>query len=105
MKKEFNAKGAKRGALVPAKEAKVVKTIRFDMDIVAWAVTEASKQHMPYQTFINRVLRATMEQSMDFNAWGALAEHKKIKRKLEKRLEDFKKEFLKEISEELKEAS
>jgi len=44
------------------KDLKVVKTIRFDMDVVNWAVCESEKRGMPYQTFIKSVLKEAMNK-------------------------------------------
>ena len=63
MKKEYDLKRLKKvktGAVVSA-SAKVAKTIRLDMDVVSWLVTEADKRGVKYQTLINSLLREAMQ--------------------------------------------
>lgn len=59
MKKEYDFSKAKRAK--PAKETKVLKTIRLDSDVLLWLEEEAEKQGMGYQTFLNWFLRKSME--------------------------------------------
>lgn len=87
MKKEFDFKKAKKGALVDKKTAKLVTSIRFDLDIVEWAVQEAAKERLPYGTFINRKLRELKEQQ-SFSPWPHMA----MKAALKKRLETIQKD-------------
>lgn len=59
MKKEYDFSKAKRAKAL--KEAKVLKTIRLDSDILSWLEEEAEKQGMGYQTYLNWFLRKSME--------------------------------------------
>lgn len=43
-----------------AKLEKVVKTIRLDIDVLKWLESEAEKQGMGYQTYLNWYLRKAM---------------------------------------------
>lgn len=63
MKKEYDLKKLKHvksGAIVK-KDAKVVKTIRLDLDIIGWLVREADQRGVKYQTLINSILRGAMQ--------------------------------------------
>ena len=65
MKKDkgFNFKGAKRGPRVNPAETKVQKTIRIDADIFIWLMKHAEETRIPYQTFINSVLKREMDMN------------------------------------------
>jgi uncharacterized protein (DUF4415 family) len=63
MKKEYELKKLKRvksGAVINH-AAKVVKTIRLDVDIIGWLVQEAEHRGVKYQTLINSLLREAMQ--------------------------------------------
>jgi uncharacterized protein (DUF4415 family) len=63
MKKEYDLKKLKRvksGAIVK-KYAKVIKTIRLDLEIVDWLVQEADRRGVKYQALINSLLRESMQ--------------------------------------------
>ena len=60
MKKEFNFKGAKRGARVNPSETKVAISVRLDMDVVAWLRQESERTAIPYQTLMNSILKQSM---------------------------------------------
>lgn len=63
LKKEYDLKKLKplkRGAVVSAKGTKVSKTIRLDIEIVAWLVAEAEKRGTMYQSLINSLLKEAM---------------------------------------------
>lgn len=62
MKKEFNFRGAKRGSRAKPEEAKVLITFRIDASILSWLRLEADKKGLPYQTFMNSVLKKAMDQ-------------------------------------------
>lgn len=59
MKTEFNFKKGKRGAVV-AKDAKVMKSIRIDLDVLTWLQVEGERRGIPYQTLINSLLKEAM---------------------------------------------
>ncbi|WP_347358094.1 BrnA antitoxin family protein [Bdellovibrio sp.] len=64
MKKEYDfskGKVRKKAALNP-KEAKVQTSVRIDADIFLWLQAEADKQHLPYQTLLNKYLRDAMSK-------------------------------------------
>ena len=62
MKKEYNfskMRVKQRGALVGS-DAKVQKTIRLDVDVLAWLLRESEERGIAYQTLINSTLKAAM---------------------------------------------
>ena len=59
-KKEFNFKGAKRGARVNPHETKVALSVRLDMDVVAWLKQESERTAIPYQTLMNSILKQSI---------------------------------------------
>ncbi|WP_415063199.1 BrnA antitoxin family protein [Bdellovibrio sp.] len=64
MKKEYDfskGKVRKKPKLNP-KETKVQTSVRIDADIFLWLQKEAGKQHLPYQSLLNKYLRDTMER-------------------------------------------
>ncbi|MNJ99827.1 hypothetical protein D3C87_176080 [compost metagenome] len=61
MRNEYDFSKAKKAK--PVKEAKVLKTIRLDLDVVAWLEKEAEEQGMGYQTFLNWFLKKAMHDS------------------------------------------
>src|SRR4051812_35837413 len=63
MKKEFNFKGAKRGARITADTAKISVTARLDSDVVSWLRQEATRLGLPYQTLMNSLLKQSMNGS------------------------------------------
>ena len=63
MKKEYDLKKLKRaktGAVVK-KDAKVIKTIRLDVDLIGWLINEADRRGVKYQALINSLLRQAMQ--------------------------------------------
>ena len=62
MKKEYDLKKLKRAktGAVLKKDAKVIKTIRLDVDLVEWLINEADRRGVKYQALINSLLRQTM---------------------------------------------
>lgn len=58
--KEFNFKGAKRGARVNPQETKVALSVRLDMDVVAWLKQESERTAIPYQTLMNSILKQSI---------------------------------------------
>jgi uncharacterized protein (DUF4415 family) len=63
MKKEYDLKKLKRtktGAVVK-KDAKVIKTIRLDVDLIGWLINEADRLGVKYQALINSLLRQAMQ--------------------------------------------
>ena len=65
MKKEFNFKGAKRGARVQAGRTKVAVTVRLNMPVLSWLRCEAEKRGIPYQTLMNSLLTESMNKPFD----------------------------------------
>jgi uncharacterized protein (DUF4415 family) len=62
MKKEYDLRKLRvkrRGARIPA-NAKVMKTVRLDADVLAWLMGEASVRGIGYQTLLNMLLREVM---------------------------------------------
>ena len=58
MKKEYNFRGGKRGAVVPAPKGKTRITIRIDDDILEWFRDQVDAEGGGnYQTMINDALR------------------------------------------------
>ena len=63
MKKEYDLKKLKRtktGAVVK-KDAKVIKTIRLDVDLIGWLINEADRLGVKYQALINSLLRQALQ--------------------------------------------
>src|SRR5689334_10374828 len=61
MKKEFNFSGAKRvGTRFKGKDVKVSVTARLDQDVVFWLRKESEAKGVPYQTFMNSILKQAM---------------------------------------------
>lgn len=65
MKNEHDFSKAKKAKA--AKELKVIKTFRLDVDILEWLEAEGAKQGMGYQTFLNWFLRKSMDDSQSFD--------------------------------------
>ncbi len=61
MKKEYDFKKGKRGA-VAKPDAKVMRTIRLDLDVLTWLLQEADRTRIPYQTLINSILKQEMDR-------------------------------------------
>lgn len=64
MKKEYDfskGKARKKPAMNP-KETKIQTSVRIDGDIFLWLQDEAEKQHIPYQTLLNKYLREAMNK-------------------------------------------
>ena len=62
MKKEFNFRGAKRvGDRFKDKVIKVAVTARLDSDVVSWLRRESEQMGLPYQTFMNSILKQSMK--------------------------------------------
>lgn len=63
MKKEYDFTKAKKvGPLADPKVSKVQTSIRLDGDVMIWLQTKAHEQSIPYQTFINKLLREVMQK-------------------------------------------
>ena len=64
MKKEYDFSKAKvhRGPLVDPKKTKVQTSLRIDADVMSWAQAQAQSQNIPYQTFLNKLLREAMQR-------------------------------------------
>ncbi len=77
-KKEFDFKNATvhKGPLFDPKTTKVQTSIRLDGDVMMWLQAMAHEQSIPYQTFINKLLREAMQ-----------------KPSLEKRVEELERKF------------
>lgn len=62
MKKQYDLAKLrlKRRGPVAKPSTKVQKTIRIDLDVLAWMVTESGRRGIPYQTLINSTLREAM---------------------------------------------
>lgn len=81
MKKEFNFKGAKRGARVNPSETKVAISVRLDMDVVAWLKQESERTAIPYQTLMNSILKQSIHnraEQLREEIRKVLAEEKKV---------------------------
>jgi uncharacterized protein (DUF4415 family) len=64
MKKEFNFKGAKTvGERFKNRDVKVAVTARLDQDVIHWLRKESEKVALPYQTFMNSILKQAMNKS------------------------------------------
>lgn len=62
MKKEYDLsrmKVKKRGAIT-GNNTKVQKTVRLDLDVLAWLLKESEQRGIPYQTLINSTLKGAM---------------------------------------------
>lgn len=64
MKKEYDfSKGkVRKKPILNVKETKVQTSVRIDADIFLWLQAEAEKQHIPYQTLLNKYLRDAMDK-------------------------------------------
>ncbi len=63
MKKDFNFKGAKRvGDRFKGTEVKVAITARLDQDVVSWLRMASEALGLPYQTFMNSILKQAMNK-------------------------------------------
>jgi uncharacterized protein (DUF4415 family) len=65
MKKEYDLKKLKRGRRGPlaSPDAKVLKTLRLDPEVLGWFREQGDKQGIPYQTLMNATLRQAMQSS------------------------------------------
>lgn len=63
MKKEYDLKKLTKGRRGPLAnpDAKVLKTLRFDPDVLVWYREQGEKQGIPYQTLMHATLRKAME--------------------------------------------
>jgi len=62
MKKEYDFKGGKRGAVLPARRGKTRITIRFDDDVLQWFRKQVHQAGGgSYQALINQALRRFIE--------------------------------------------
>jgi uncharacterized protein (DUF4415 family) len=67
MKKEYDLsklKVKKRGSVANS-GTKVQKTVRLDLDVLAWLIKESERRGIPYQTLINATLKEAMQASGD----------------------------------------
>jgi uncharacterized protein (DUF4415 family) len=65
MKKEYDLKKMKvrrRGAVVDAKQTKVMISLRLDGDILNWLMKLSEEKRVPYQTLINSLLKEAMDR-------------------------------------------
>ncbi|OFZ82883.1 MAG: hypothetical protein A2603_11830 [Bdellovibrionales bacterium RIFOXYD1_FULL_55_31] len=53
------------GAKQEKKSNKLMKTVRFDQEVLKWVQQEAAIRGLPYQTLINQILREMMLLSFD----------------------------------------
>ena len=66
MRKEYDFKGGKRGAVVPPPKGKTRITIRLDDDVVEWFRTQVNEAGGGnYQTLINTALREHIEEQTE----------------------------------------
>jgi uncharacterized protein (DUF4415 family) len=66
MKKEYNFRKGKRGAIIPAPKGKTRITIRIDDDILDWFRGEVDAAGgRNYQTLINNALREYIRQQQE----------------------------------------
>lgn len=65
MKKGFNFKGAKRSTRLGPDNTKIAVTTRLDADILSWLREQAEKKGIPYQTLMNSILKAAMQDPQD----------------------------------------
>lgn len=74
MKKEYNFSKAKirKKPILNSKESKIQTSIRLDADIFLWLQSEAKKQHVPYQSLMNKYLREVMDKPSFENRLAAL---------------------------------
>lgn len=62
MKNEYSLKGKKvRNGPAAAPDAKVLKSLRLDPEILVWFREEGERQGIPYQTLINATLKQAMQ--------------------------------------------
>jgi uncharacterized protein (DUF4415 family) len=68
MKDEYDFSKAARAkkTFKSAKDIKVIKTLRLDLDVLQWLDDEGKKQGMGYQTFLNWFLRKSMDDNQSF---------------------------------------
>jgi uncharacterized protein (DUF4415 family) len=68
MKDEYDLSKVTRAkkSFKSAKEIKVIKTLRLDLDVLQWLDDEGKKQGMGYQTFLNWFLRKSMDDHQSF---------------------------------------
>ena len=64
MKKEYDFSKAKvhKGPIADPKKTKVQTSLRIDADVMSWAQTQAKVHNIPYQTFLNKTLRDSMQR-------------------------------------------
>jgi len=66
MKKQYDFRGAKRGAVLQAPPGKTRITIRIDDDVLDWFREQAHRAGGgSYQTMINAALRTVMEEGTE----------------------------------------
>jgi uncharacterized protein (DUF4415 family) len=66
MKKQYDFRGAKRGAVLKTPPGKTRITIRIDDDVLEWFREQAHRAGgASYQTMVNAALRRTMEQGTE----------------------------------------
>ena len=62
MKKEYSLKGKEiRRGPIASPEAKVLKSLRLDPEVLVWFREEGERQGIPYQTLINATLKQSMQ--------------------------------------------
>lgn len=66
MRKEYDFKTARRGAVLPVPAGKTRVTIRLDDDVLEWFRRQAEQAGGGnYQTFMNSALRGVMEKKQE----------------------------------------
>lgn len=65
MKTEYDLKKLKKGRRGPlaSPDAKVLKTLRLDPEVLSWFRVQGEKQGIPYQTLMNATLRQAMHSN------------------------------------------
>lgn len=64
MRDEYDFSNGRRGKA--AKQVKTLVTIRLDPEVLMWLETQAEKQGIGYQTYLNWFLRKSMESHESF---------------------------------------
>jgi uncharacterized protein (DUF4415 family) len=66
MKKEYDFRNARRGAVLPVPQGKTRVTIRLDDDVLEWFRRQTEQAGAGnYQTLINNALRGVMERKQE----------------------------------------
>ena len=65
LNEEFDFSKAKKRA---GRAVKILKSMRFDPDVLLWLQEEALRQGIPYQTLVQTILRKAMSGQKDIEA-------------------------------------